>query len=327
MSPDYLFPLAAFEAPRWLVEPVVRALRAYNTAVDLAFYDVPDLMRDLAARDTVVATMQERKDKRPSRLLDLGALTNPEGSLLLINATIAPYVHRFRSVEKYFTSPHPETREVAVATMTGVGSSAYGAAAFGWQVSRCLGRPVLAIVPGYGLADIVQQALGGWFAFGLQDVLGVKTLVQDLLVRIAPENAEIGRALPQTIAGHDEPVFEHGSGSSDVLHALLRAAGMSFRLLIGHSKGALAIKNAIRSLPDVRSRELTVVTLGCPVKEEVAGVRYHQHLGAFDLLGQLNAWGNLPDDWPVATHTTNPCQPLPLEVCELLHGALQSSTA
>jgi hypothetical protein len=28
-----------------------------------------------------------------------------------------------------------------------------------------LGEPVVAIVPGYGLADVVPQALGGWFGF------------------------------------------------------------------------------------------------------------------------------------------------------------------
>jgi hypothetical protein len=27
------------------------------------------------------------------------------------------------------------------------------------------GKPVAAIVPGYGLAGVVQQALGGWFGF------------------------------------------------------------------------------------------------------------------------------------------------------------------
>jgi hypothetical protein len=34
---------------------------------------------------------------------------------------------------------------------------------------------------------------------------------------------------------------------------------------------------------------LRVVTLGCPIGEHVAGVDYHQYLGLFDALGQLNA--------------------------------------
>ena len=32
--------------------------------------------------------------------------------------------------------------------------------------------------------------------------------------------------------------------------------------------------------------------MGCPVGENVGGVDYHQYLGLFDALGQLNAWGH-----------------------------------
>jgi len=316
--------LPLFEMPRWLAEPLVRMFRTANTMVDMAFYDVPDLVRDLAARDLTVSTMQGQ-DKLPSRIVDLGALTNPEGALLLIDAGTPPYVHRFVSVEAYLASTHPETREVEVVTVTGVGSSAYGSAAFGWQISRRIGRPVLAIVPGYGLADITQQALGGWFAFGLHDVLRTKSVVQDFLAVVAPQVAGIGRSLPQTIPGHEAaPVFEHGSGSSDVLHALLSDTRIPLKTLIGHSKGALVIKNAIRSLDDFATRKPTVVTLGCPIDEEIQGVRYRQYLGLFDLLGQLNAWGNWPDDWPPSTHTTNPYLPLALPVDVILSEQAQA---
>lgn len=313
-APSEHSPLPLFETPRWLAEPLVRAFRTVNTMIDAAFYDVPDLVRDLAARDVIVSTMQGQ-DKLPTRIVDLGALTNPEGALLLIDAARPPYVHRFVSVADYLGSPHPETREVEVATVTGVGSSAYGSAAFGWQISRRIGRSVLAIVPVYGLADMTQQALGGWFAFGLHDFLRTKSFLQSMLANLAPQVAEIGRSLPQTIPGHEPaPVFEHGSGSSDVLHALLSDPGIPLKTLIGHSKGALVIKNAIRSVDGFAARGATIVTLGCPIDEEIAGVRYRQYLGLFDLLGQLNAWGNLPDDWPPSTHTTNPYLPLALPV-------------
>jgi len=321
------FPLAAFEIPRWLVEPAVMACRAFNTAVDAAFYDVPELVRDLADKDMIVATMQGGA-KMPSRIVNLDALTNPEGSLLLIDTTTAPYVHRFIDVQAYLDSPHPETKEVAIATVTGVGSSAYGAAAFGWQVSRALGKPVLAIVPGYGVADMIQQALGGWFVFGLHDFLEVKPAVQTALAEAAPDAAEIGRALPQTAPDHVQaPLFEHGSGSSDVLHALLSDPRMRLTTLVGHSKGALVIKNAIRSLTPVAGRTLTVATFGCPIAHEEAGVRYHQCLGLFDLLGELNAWGNPPDRAPAATHTTNPYAPAPLPVVLLLQQLLDDQAA
>ena len=62
--------------------------------------------------------------------------------------------------------PDHETRDVAIATITGVGSSALGSAALAWDISVALRQSVLAIVPGYGVADAVLQGLGGWFGFG-----------------------------------------------------------------------------------------------------------------------------------------------------------------
>jgi hypothetical protein len=79
--------------------------------------------------------------------------------LLLIDATTAPYVHKYRSVEKFLESPHREACDVDIATITGVGSSALGSAALAWDVSVAPKRPVLAIVPGYGVADVVLRAL------------------------------------------------------------------------------------------------------------------------------------------------------------------------
>jgi len=129
-----------------------------------------------------------------------------------------------------------------------------------------------------------------------------------------PGKARIGRELaasaPQEpISRGGAPIFRYGSGSSDVLHALLEHRVTPFRLLVGHSKGALQINNAIQSLPVERTRGLRVVTLGCPIGENVAGVNYHQYLGLFDALGQLNAWGHWPEHWPPTWHSTNPVLP------------------
>jgi len=155
-------PLTAFELPKWLVEPAVRSCRLFNTALDFIFYNVPTLRVELAKKD---APMQARRgEKPPSRIIDFDALSDPEGSLLLIDATSAPYVHKYQSVEKFLESPYQETRDVDIATITGVGSSALGSAALAWDISVALEKPVLAIVPGYGVADVVLQGLGGWFA-------------------------------------------------------------------------------------------------------------------------------------------------------------------
>ena len=303
-------PLPVFELPKWLVEPAVRSCRLFNTVLDFIFYDVPTLRTALAAKD---APMQVQGEKLPSRIIDFDALSDPEGSLLLIDATTAPYVHKYQSVEKFLELPYQETRDVDIATITGVGSSALGSAALAWDISVALEKPVLAIVPGYGVADVVLQGLGGWFAFGLHDFLSSKTLIQTGLATAAPETARIGRELaastPQEPMASGAPIFRFGSGSSDALHALLEHRVTPFRLLVGHSKGALQINNAIQSLPAERTRELRVVTLGCPIGENVSGVDYHQYLGLFDALGQLNAWGHRPDHWPPTWHSTNPVLP------------------
>jgi hypothetical protein len=304
-------PLAAFELPRSLIEPAVRSCRIFNTALDFIFYDVPTLRAALAEKD---APMQAQGEKRPSRIIDFDALSDPEGSLLLIDATTAPYVHKYQSAQKFLESPYQETRDVDIATITGVGSSALGSAALAWDISVALEKPVLAIVPGYGVADVILQGLGGWFAFGLHDFLSSKALIQTGLATAAPDTARIGRELAASTpeastARGGAPIFRYGSGSSDVLHALLKHRLTPFRLLVGHSKGALQINNAIRSLPIERTQGLRVVTLGCAIGEDVAGVDYHQYLGLFDALGQLNSWGHWPEYWPPTWHSTNPALP------------------
>ena len=302
--------LGAFELPLALVEPAVRACRVFNTVLDAIFYDTPGLNAALAERDvpTIAAG-----DKPPSRIADFDALSDPEGSLLLIDATTQPYVHRYRNVQAYLASPYDETRQVQIATITGVGSSALGSAAFAWDISAALGRPVLAIVPGYGVADVLMQGLGGWFGFGMHDFLQSKSLIQHGLASLAPRTATIGRALsasaPDATTIEGGPVFRFGSGSSDVLHALMLHRNPPFRLLIGHSKGALQIGNAILSLAPERTRGLRVVTLGCPIAEGVDGVDYFQYLGLYDALGQLNMWGHWPTAWTDTWHSTNPQLP------------------
>ncbi|EQB30099.1 hypothetical protein [Sphingobium ummariense] len=321
--PESTLPLSLFEMPEWLVRPSVEACRLFNTALDGMFYDVPGLNAELGAKDDVAGAMGE---KLPSRIVDFNALADPEGSLLLIDATTAPYVHKYKDVGLFLNSSYEETRQVMIATITGVGSSALGSAALAWDISVALGKPVLAIVPGYGVADVILQGMGGWFGFGLYDYLHAKSMVQNSLASLAPRTACIGRALPASTPEaktlHGGPVFRTGSGSSDVLHAIMEHRERPLGLLIGHSKGALQIGNAIQSLPPDRVHGLNVVTLGCPIAENVAEVAYHQYLGLFDALGQLNMWGNLPDKWVPTWHSTNPALPPAMNAGALTAEAL-----
>jgi hypothetical protein len=149
-------PLTAFELPKWLVEPAVRSCRLFNTALDFMFYNVPTLRVALAKKD---APMQARGEKPPSRIIDFDALSDPEGSLLLIDATSAPYVHKYQSVKKFLESPYQETRDVDIATITGVGSSALGSAALAWDISVAPDRHRLASTPKRGIAHRERRAV------------------------------------------------------------------------------------------------------------------------------------------------------------------------
>jgi hypothetical protein len=209
-------------------------------------------------------------------------------------------------------TPDAAAQDVHVITVTGVGSSALGSAAFAWNVSESLRQPVAAIVPGYGLADLIPQALGGWFGFGVHDFM--RRLTQQFLVQTMPDIAAIGRHLSSTVLG--EEAFRSGSPESDILHQILLQA-RQIKRLYGHSKGALCIEDAVRGLPADRYDDLHVTTFGCVVQEETAA-DYNQIMGDIDALGQLNSWGNWPEQWIKSWHSTNTMLPLTMPVADLV---------
>jgi hypothetical protein len=317
--------LALYELQRPLVEPLLRMFRFCNTGLDFLFYDVGPFVAAMLAHGSVIETAERGSSAAESapRLvhLDLSALTNPEGSILVVDARRPPYVERFDKMTDfvdYADGPRGET--LRTVSVTGVGSSALGSAAFAWNASTALGEPVAAIVPGYGLADVVPQALGGWFGFGLHD--WVQSATQCFLAFAAPSLAQMGRRLARSSPGHamaatGAPVFRHGSAASDDLHGVLQHLPRITRV-IGHSKGSLAIQNALRSLPRARTQNLSVLTFGCVIAEELRHESYAQALGLLDLLGMLNSWGRPPETWRLTHHSTNTLFPFSMPVAALV---------
>jgi hypothetical protein len=201
--------------------------------------------------------------------------------------------------------------------VTGVGSSAYGAVAFAWDVSAALGEPVAAVVPGYGLADVVPQALGGWFGFEMYGAL--QSATQNVLASVAPSLAMMGKDLARSTPGREmapngAPVFLHGSAASDDVHAILGSV-LGITRVVGHSKGALAIENALRGLPEARVAEISVLTFGCVISE-TRHKNYAQYLGVIDGLGFLNSEGHAPEYRPFSHHSTNTFIPFSMTVAD-----------
>jgi hypothetical protein len=330
--------LALYELRKPLVEPLLRMFRMTNTALDMLFYDVgaftAAMFKHGTVVDTRIATEQGGGSAARNPLLnrlDLGALTNPEGSILVVDAQRPPYVERFDDMTDFLAYANgPSGEALRSVSITGVGSSALGSAAFAWNVSSALREPVATVIPGYGLADVVPQALGGWFGLGLHDWL--QSTTQSFLAATAPSLALMGRRLARSSPHHARtangaPVFEHGSAASDDLHGVLLDAHRIVRV-VGHSKGSLAIANALRSLPGERTRDISIVTLGCAIAEELQHCGYAQFLGVLDGLGMLNSWGHQPEERPLAHHSTNSYIPLSLPVATLVEEskAMHSAT-
>ena len=323
-SPGFL---TAFELQRQLVEPLLRAGRFTNTFFDFVFYEVWTLAAALLARGAMVVT--DASSNMPSaghplEVLDLSALTNPSGSIIIVDPKLRPHVRLFRNMKNFIEHANgPDGQGLHTISVTGVGSSAFGSVAFAWNVSEAIGEPVAAVVPGYGLADVVPQALGGWFGFEMYDRL--QSATQSLLAQLAPTLAMIGKDLAQTTPGHARavtgaPIFLHGSAASDDVHAILKDV-RSITRLVGHSKGALAIENALRSLANTHPKKMSVITFGCLIEEDHKVANYGQYLGTMDWLGFLNSTGRLASHHePVADHSTNATIPLSLRVRDLMKG-------
>src|SRR5229473_6426715 len=232
--------LALYDLQKPFVEPMLRLCRLTNTALDVLFYDVGALTKTLLAQHTVINTGASRSaafSGHPLQTLDLSAATNPSGSIIVVNAQLAPFVRPpFRDMKQFMDYANSDDgATLHTLAITGVGSSAYGAVAFAWDVSTAIGEPVAAVVPGYGLADVVPQALGGWFGFGVYDAL--QSATQRFLANFAPTLAMMGKELALSTPGRVQavtgaPVFRYGSAASDDVHAILDAVPAITRLVV-----------------------------------------------------------------------------------------------
>jgi hypothetical protein len=311
-----------FELPSALLEPALRALRLGNTMLDMLFYDTGAFARALLWRGESLGTHTSRAGAG-ARIaepgfgrIDFAALTDPEGAILIVDAAKAPFVTRFDRVDDAIAHLAATADPVETVTLTGIGGSALGAAAFAWNVSTALGQRVAAIVPGYGMADWTGQALGGWFGPAAEGALAAAT--QHGLDLAVPRTARIGRALQMSVPGG---AADKGCPAADVLHALLRHAP-GLRNLIGHGKGALAIGHALRALPGTTTKNCHVITFGCAIEESAPAASYTQFLGVVDGWGALSAWGGKAGHRPFAHHGTNSAIPFSLPVALLSRLAM-----
>lgn len=273
-----------------------------NATLDWAFYDVGNLS--------------------PAEFGLLAAETTLEGAILVVHpnpwrAGVA--IEKFEGFEGFRAAPGALLEHFTVA---GVGSSDVGAAALARTLANHLGKPVGAIVAGYGAADLMAEAAGGWFFFGRANRL--------LSAPSLPSRAAATRALAtlDAVAATLPPEARLGWDTATLLR-LLREPERRVRTLLGHSKGCLALSWALNvlALADAeafaRLGETEVITAGAvqPFPEGLG--RVTQILGALDWFGELNSDPAAPRILaPRAWHHLNTQIPAHLDLGAALEGGL-----
>jgi hypothetical protein len=261
-----------------------------NAVLDNIFYDTARL------------TLEERAKLTP--------LADREGSIIVVPPRNADRkIRRYSRALRFMTKEGASIRAMAIA---GVGSSALGTAAFARELADALDTDVAGIVTGYGLSDVMSEAVGGWFAFGAAD--RIRYSMETFFGRMRPSVA------PGITAGRD---------ASATLCEILLAAPPRLDTLVAHSKGALVAAHGLQHyVEDLRGddsplfRRLNIITLGAVVGVPAQFKAVKQYLGAYDWFGGANSsLGVVHERVPGASHHLNPSFPYHMSVASLLNGA------
>ncbi len=292
----------------------VGAARTLNAALDYLFYDVNSL------------TSEERGMLSPR--------TSPEGSVLIV-----PPGGDSRGIEtlsplEFLSSQRKEpANPIDCIVVAGVGSSALGTAALARNAADYLTRPVAGIVSGYGLADMLTEALGGWFVLGfknsIRDAFAKWIDILDLKDHVWDDRSYRSLVKDDRLAGFDMDRFVFGSPDAGTLLLTLYHLRSQLRILVGHSKGNYVIENALEGLINLCAftkedvpKGIQIVTLGAVVRFPVEFSHVSQFIGGIDSFGMINSRPGLDQTWVAGTwHSLNRNWPGHMSVHEMLQLA------
>ncbi|WP_246652210.1 hypothetical protein [Rhizobium laguerreae] len=254
---------------------------------------LPAKFADNPFRTLALDTLQRRNAILDAVFYDVNAVTKEEtpalafwlareGAIVFVPPTGGGALRVFLTPEEFLK----EGVAVAALAIAGVGSSALGAAAFARNVADSLGEPVVAVVSGYGLADVLTEALGGFFWFGALNSIRHAFEPLDAFTKLFTRTEQLENGYPWTRTSKD----------TETVIALLEDARFSPRLLVGHSKGNLVLSEALYAIAEegpealknvaTRSRIITIsAKVGMPpVFADVIDV-----MGEWDWFGALNS--------------------------------------
>ncbi|PDT50537.1 hypothetical protein CO661_00295 [Sinorhizobium fredii] len=276
----------------------------------------PAKFADNPIRATSLDTIQRRNAILDAVFYDVDAIAEEEtpdlafwlareGAIILVPPTGADRLKVFLTAEDFLKG----APSVAALAIAGVGSSALGAAAFARNVADAVQGPVAAVVSGYGLADVLTEALGGFFWFGALNSLRHAFEPLDSITKMFSRSENANKDLSWTRTSKD----------TETLISLLQDKRFTPGLLVGHSKGNLVLSEAlyalVREQPKVAERLATrsrIVTISAkigmpPLFKDVIDV-----VGEWDWFGALNSRPDIRADLvvPRAWHSTNPNFPM-----------------
>lgn len=279
--------------------------RLRNTGIDALYYDVRALTSDetFYVSDSIAS----------------------EGLIMIVPPTGGGMLTLCDSVDEFRLRGGKDVRAMAVA---GVGGSAIGAAAFARNVADAIDAPVAAVVSGYGLGDIVNEAIGGAFLFGwLGHIRSNLEVIDDVIGR--PKLGAYGK--------RDEEADSHRSTGldADTVSTLLADPDLSFTLIAGHSRGNRVIADALYALKssdpgriETLANTARIVTFGGRIKMPEAFTEVIDVVGELDWFGELNSRPRIATDIkiPFCGHSTNTDLPAALHVTKII-GEILSGEA
>ena len=211
---------SALQAP---YDALTESIQRRNTIADWMFYDVGAL----SAAEFALLSRQ----------------TNREGAILVVEPSDGAgsiRIQKFETFEAFRAEPGDLLRHFTVA---GVGSSDVGAAAFGRTLANHLDAPVGAIVSGYGMADVLSEALGGWFFFRTSNQ--ALNLVGQFQQAFTDANHAREEMAEQANRAATTVTF---SPDTATLVRLLSEEERHVETVMGHSKGCLSISYALQEI-------------------------------------------------------------------------------
>lgn len=260
-------------------------VKQYNTTADWIFYDTGALTQkecDFLIHETTI-----------------------EGAILVVHPSGSNMgVLKYSDFDKLCAGKGKLLQRFSIA---GVGSSDVGAAALARTLADYYQEPVGAIVAGYGVADLLTEALGGWFVLGSANRM--MAYINDYL-----DKPDYNGTLKLT---NDNNLIDLSPDSKTLLNLLLDTK-REIKSLGGHSKGCLSIAYALEALTNSgnkdafkKAKQINIITAGAVIELPKGFNRVTQFIGSIDWFGGMNsrhdvdkitvpnAWHHLNTEFPL----------------------------